>query len=331
MKKMLTFIVVTTVSLALLAACAAPAPTPPSASELLNLGERYMLELDYEQAVAQFLAVIEIEPMNARAYIGAAEAYIALGRTDDAVAVLERGLDATGDAGISAMLAALEAEKAAAAAEIVAREARTAAEAVLGALAERIIGMYETQGDAAVAAELKSEAFLAEIAELKDTFGDEPMIHKTTEVYGCGFYNVIGLSVYIGQYADLERSGTGALIHNAGHCVFNGEWANDVPNGVGVERWVHDMSAIERREGSTYATESTTQSTYVNGLEDGATIVRWAMEGGHTHNWMVTSENGYRVIIGYSEWDGSGFFAICDDCGASLGGDYKYGVYGFDN
>jgi len=91
----------------LLASCAAPAPTPPTASELLDLGERYLLDLDYEQAVAQFLAVIEIEPMNARAYIGAAEAYIALGRTDDAVAVLERGLDATDDVAIAEMLARL--------------------------------------------------------------------------------------------------------------------------------------------------------------------------------------------------------------------------------
>jgi|GEM_PF-2267489 len=95
------------VIIALLVSCATPASAPPTASELLNLGERYLLELNYEQAVAQFLAVIEIEPMNARAYIGAAEAYLALGRTDDAIAVLERGYAATGDVGIAEMLAGL--------------------------------------------------------------------------------------------------------------------------------------------------------------------------------------------------------------------------------
>jgi len=98
--------------LSIITACAAPASAPPTASEILDLGERYLLELDYEQAVAQFLAVIEIEPMNARAYIGAAEAYLALGRTDDAIAVLERGLAETGDVGISAMLAGLSVETA---------------------------------------------------------------------------------------------------------------------------------------------------------------------------------------------------------------------------
>jgi Leucine-rich repeat (LRR) protein len=41
----------------------------------------------------QFLAVIEIEPMNPRGYTGAAQAYVGLGLMDEAVAVLEQGLE----------------------------------------------------------------------------------------------------------------------------------------------------------------------------------------------------------------------------------------------
>ena len=77
---------------------------PLTAGEYLSLGEKYLLELDYEQALVQFLKVIEIDPMNPRGYTGAAEAYMGLGQPDEAVAVLERGLDAIpGDAGIQAM------------------------------------------------------------------------------------------------------------------------------------------------------------------------------------------------------------------------------------
>jgi tetratricopeptide (TPR) repeat protein len=61
-------------------------------AELLDLGEKYLLELDYEQAIVQFTKLIEIEPKNARAYTGAAEAYTALGRADEAIAILEQGL-----------------------------------------------------------------------------------------------------------------------------------------------------------------------------------------------------------------------------------------------
>jgi len=106
LRRATTLLIGAVLLLLVLASCAKPAPTTPlNTSELLDLGERYLLDLNYEQAVAQFLAVIEIEPMNARAYIGAAEAYLALGRTDDAIAVLERGLNAMGDnSAISAML-----------------------------------------------------------------------------------------------------------------------------------------------------------------------------------------------------------------------------------
>ncbi len=74
-------------------------------AELLSLGEKYLAELDYEQALVQFLRVIEIEPMNERAYLGAAEAYIGLGQTNEAIAILERGLVALPDsATVKAML-----------------------------------------------------------------------------------------------------------------------------------------------------------------------------------------------------------------------------------
>jgi len=64
-----------------------------TAAELLDLGEKYLLDLNYEQAIVHFEKLIEIEPMNPRGYTGAAEAYAALGRVDEAVAVLKRGLE----------------------------------------------------------------------------------------------------------------------------------------------------------------------------------------------------------------------------------------------
>jgi tetratricopeptide (TPR) repeat protein len=81
---------------------------PLTAAELLDLGEKYLLELDYEQAIVQFTKLIEIEPKNARAYTGLAEAYTALGRTDEAIEILEQGLAQLPDnADILAMLEAL--------------------------------------------------------------------------------------------------------------------------------------------------------------------------------------------------------------------------------
>jgi hypothetical protein len=91
MKRLILFFISTIIMAILLASCAKPERSL-SVSELLNLGEKYLLELNYEQALVQFLRVIEIEPMNPRGYIGAAQAHIGLGQIDSAVAILRDGL-----------------------------------------------------------------------------------------------------------------------------------------------------------------------------------------------------------------------------------------------
>ncbi|CDX04955.1 Prokaryotic membrane lipoprotein lipid attachment site profile [Desulfitobacterium hafniense] len=61
--------------LPILTSCSKPTVTL-SAAELLDLGEKYLLELNYEQAVVCFTSVIEIEPKNVRAYVGRGNAYV---------------------------------------------------------------------------------------------------------------------------------------------------------------------------------------------------------------------------------------------------------------
>ena len=65
---------------------------PLTAAELLDLGERYLLDLDYEQALVQFMQVIEIEPKNPHGYTGAAKALVGLDRHKEAVSVLQSGI-----------------------------------------------------------------------------------------------------------------------------------------------------------------------------------------------------------------------------------------------
>ncbi len=61
--------------------------------EQLNLGDKYLSELQYEQAVAAYLEAIEIDPKNVDAYLGLADAYIAQGDYDKAIEVLEEAVD----------------------------------------------------------------------------------------------------------------------------------------------------------------------------------------------------------------------------------------------
>lgn len=57
----------------------------------MDLAQRYMDELQYEQAIAEYEAAIGIEPNNAEVYQALADAYIAMGDYESALDALERG------------------------------------------------------------------------------------------------------------------------------------------------------------------------------------------------------------------------------------------------
>jgi tetratricopeptide (TPR) repeat protein len=67
----------------------------PKAAEILSLGEQYLQDSDYEQAIEYFEQLIVVEPKIARGYTGLAEAYIGLDEMSRALDALERGLENT--------------------------------------------------------------------------------------------------------------------------------------------------------------------------------------------------------------------------------------------
>lgn len=64
--------------------------------ELLDLGNKYLIEQDYEQAIATFQKVIEIDPKCEEAYMRLADAYIGLGDYETACDVIKKGVEQTG-------------------------------------------------------------------------------------------------------------------------------------------------------------------------------------------------------------------------------------------
>lgn len=66
-------------------------------NEFLVSGEKYLIEMNYEQAIIEFDKVLDIDPNNAYAYIGKAKALSALGRKEEALEILENGYSITDD------------------------------------------------------------------------------------------------------------------------------------------------------------------------------------------------------------------------------------------
>ncbi|MCL2202363.1 MAG: tetratricopeptide repeat protein [Defluviitaleaceae bacterium] len=81
-------------------------PEAPAFS--LETAEGFLLALDFNQAHGQFAGVIANEPENIRAYLGAAEVYLHLGRRMDAIALLRGAFQATGSPSLAHALAGVE-------------------------------------------------------------------------------------------------------------------------------------------------------------------------------------------------------------------------------
>lgn len=99
MKKKKTSMIVAAVLILLIAAAAVltVAKTVKADSlrkafaEQMSLGERYLLEQNYEEAVIAFQMAIEIDPKNADSYLKLSEAYAGVGDYENAVSALEKG------------------------------------------------------------------------------------------------------------------------------------------------------------------------------------------------------------------------------------------------
>ena len=103
MKRTVTLLLALLLTLSL-AACGEKAPTW---QEQYDLGQKYLTEGNYEEAILAFTAAIEIDPKRPEAYLSLADAYEASGDPDAARKTLEDGLAATNDPNIQARLDAL--------------------------------------------------------------------------------------------------------------------------------------------------------------------------------------------------------------------------------
>ena len=70
----------------------------------LNSAAKYLIEMDYEQAIIAFDKVLEIDPMNVEAYLGKAKALLEMDENEKAHTLLKEGYSKTGSELIFEML-----------------------------------------------------------------------------------------------------------------------------------------------------------------------------------------------------------------------------------
>lgn len=207
--------------------------------EQLNLGNRYLMEQDYESALVAFNKLIEIDPKNAEGYLKVAEAYVGLKDYENAVEILNKGYQETGDGRLEKMKEEYE------------RYLRYAA--LLKELAELCekgiredIWNYIT-GDA-------YQEMIKELEQELEYCNNEGIYLR---IYPCGH-------LYYGDYMNGKREGLGIWVgccnehERFGHNhdekdvlsldFFRGEWKDDCPNGMGEQIRHYSEGNVEKTE-----------------------------------------------------------------------------------
>lgn len=219
-------------------------------AEQLELGQKYLAELNYEEAIVAFNKVIELDAKSIPAYTGLGQVYEAQAEAaaeakdqDAAVKLYELAAE------MYEKIQEIDASNDESYEHLVVIYTKIGDLDRLGNLIEKYQGTEDTEdlkSSIEVIEEIK-ELLMAEefdsVHELlvSDRFllfremilSDNTLIIELEDGKGLGFYPVGERHmVYYGDYVDGKREGQGIWIRateNTYYCV--GEWKNDIPNG----------------------------------------------------------------------------------------------------
>lgn len=223
-------------------------------NRLLDLGQKYLEEENFEQAVVTYKFVLEIEPKNEKATSGAVTAY--LGWSDQLVAeedyekakeILTEGYELTGDQQLQDALQ--EVDQLAQLGEY---------KAELDDVLSQVISLC----DAGSYDEATVTWFESDLKQKLDEMTLDKYIYHDSNGKTAGVYE--GGYVYYGDYDGEIRSGQGVWICYE-HYYFMGAWSNDKPNG-----------AQEMHGTGTTMVVYTWSGNMVDGLWDGEVVAEYS-------------------------------------------------------
>ncbi|PNV59465.1 hypothetical protein C0033_23745 [Clostridium sp. chh4-2] len=248
-----------------------------------ELGAKYLLEGNYEEAIIVFSLAIEIDPKKTEAYMERAKAYI-------------------GSAELSAEQKEIFYEKALAdlekAKELGNKKAETEIEKLKLLIGEngnnkksldllKEIYPYFLETDLENLQRLmRQDRYMEMSAAIDDAFiyYDEDGVNGLA-VYPDNFY-------YFGQWENGMRSGYGIWVKavfgdndTRDIYLYSGEWTEDSPNGAGRILETRDTNKAAAGNGRRTAVRVERDGTFTNSSFEGSFDVKWTMNDGSTITW----------------------------------------------
>ena len=276
----------------------------PSMEERLEMGNRYLEDLDYDEAIEVFQEILDIDPKCVDAYMGLADAYIGVEDYESAMDILEKGYDKTEDDDLKERLEEVEVEKESYDRKIRNEKVFAGVEDVF----ENIAGYCEAGNYDELFEYMQSDDY----QRLLDVVDELEMAYCVETSHGnVGIYEVNNevfgnYMIYYGDYQDDVREGEGDWLgyFEGNNYHARGSWKADAPNGYQeVREW-------SNRLGETVVYRVIKGDT-VDGLWNGP--VDWCFEemDGTTEVYPVTFEEGKWVVLDYDEADENSPYIVC--------------------
>lgn len=265
----------------------------------MDLGQKYLSEMNYDEALLAFGKVIELDPKQIDAYEGMADAYEGRQDYEKAAETLERGIEAAGADEVSrsqakkltlwygkmageaaangddaaalryySRILELDSGNAEAAAWVEQYQRKETFSEKSGTLSQEMGEMLNREDYEAIYSLIESDRF-AEVIEMMDQFGISDRMIFDTANGKVGIYKVNSrygpYMLYYGSYSGEVREGSGVWIGSSGgsyYCAV-GQWGSDKPNGhQAIREWNPDLNErVIKREIS---------GNTVNGLWNGS-------------------------------------------------------------
>lgn len=251
--------------------------------EQMDLGNRYLLEQDYEAAIVAFSKAIEIDPRQAESYLKAAEAYAGVGDYENAVLVLQQGYEFTGDERIA--------------------KKKEEYERYLNIL-PKVSAVFRDGDREGIWNYLETEEYQSLTADLHEMLKYKDENGKYLLVYPCGHS-------YYGNWENGKRTGNGLWadcdynteLDEKLYDFFRGEWKDDFPNGEGV---YYTSNVYYEKYGPNLISDlCTTKGMFHNGYENGRMVlddrnIYDELESNHI-GLIYHVREGIPEIIGYDD------------------------------
>lgn len=300
----------------------------------LNIGQKYLDELDYEQAIAAFDKVLEIESDNSTAlgymtdaYIDWSDGLVKDEKYEQAIKVLKEGMEKVKDTQLTRQLEIIEVQYETYKNEKKMKELFSAVQDTITRIAELSFRenydeIFELMGTA------EYEKVLGKIELLQDKYlfdteyGRIGIYREKTEQYG-------NYMIYVGDYKNDIRQGKGVWLgyYEGNNYIAQGQWTGDFPNGsMNVKEWNSTLAET--------VVYRIIDGTVKNGLWNGK--VNWCFEeDGNILTYPVTFEQGKWVVLRMEEGDGERWKVVSEhsledeDAGALWGDSEIEGIEGF--